>query len=288
VHCVADNPNARSNGAFLTAAYVVLRHGRSAQQAFAPLLGIYPPIAPFRDASYGLSDFTITVLDCLKSLCRALSCNMLHSIRFDSESYTHYSRVENGDWNWLVVDQLIAFSGPMNERRYVIYMGIIIILQKYYFSNTSKAVSKLCQTGVKKLCQILHLNYLLFQYSMFYFYFSCSFQRTCFPRRPHYVDESKNKEMVREGMLGVVREEGYGAANGAARGAANGAGESSAKSAAAAAAVSSGGEGGESKVMLSASDYAHMLGQHGVTEVIRLNDPSTYDSSYFTGEFVLF
>ena len=117
VHCVADNPNARSNGAFLTAAYVVLRHGRSAQQAFAPLLGIYPPIAPFRDASYGLSDFTITVLDCLKSLCRAISCNMLNTMRFDSESYTHYSRVENGDWNWLVVDQLIAFSGPMNERR---------------------------------------------------------------------------------------------------------------------------------------------------------------------------
>jgi cell division cycle 14 len=34
--------------------------------------------------------------------------------------------------------------------------------------------------------------------------------------------------------------------------------------------------------MLSALDYADMLKQHGVTDIVRLNDPGTYDSSIFT------
>ena len=43
--------------------------------------------------------------------------NVLNPTTFDSSSYSHYSRVENGDWHWLVVDKLLACSGPHDQRR---------------------------------------------------------------------------------------------------------------------------------------------------------------------------
>ena len=77
VHVVRNTPHARSNGALLTAAYALLRLRRSPGQAFAPLLGVYPPLAPVRDASYGLCTHTISVLDCLRAIHRACNENIL-------------------------------------------------------------------------------------------------------------------------------------------------------------------------------------------------------------------
>ena len=208
VHCVADTPTARSNGAFLTAAYTVLRLAWSPRQAFAPLLGIYPPIVPFRDASYGLNTYTITVLDCLNTLNRAISQKLLSTTTFDHQSYLHYSRIENGDWNWLVVDKLLAFSGPHNERR------------------------------------------------------------TCMPRKQHYNSE-------------------IGSGGGGRRGGGAHAGEQLENDTTNVGTPNNSENDGNttkqvhSKVMLSAYDYAEMLRQHGVTDVVRLNDATTYDKQIF-------
>ena len=199
VHVVADTPRAKSNGAFLTAAYTVLRLAWSARQAFAPLLGIYPPTVPFRDASYGLCTYTITVLDCLNCLTRAIKTNVLNPTTFDSSSYSHYSRVENGDWHWLVVDKLLACSGPHDQRR------------------------------------------------------------TCVPRKKHYEPPTNKKDgdsnadgtEGTEDVVNVVDD----------------AEDANSKKG--------------TKVMLSASDYAVLLRKHGVTDVVRLNDPTSYDRSTF-------
>jgi cell division cycle 14 len=189
VHCVANNSNAKSSGSLLTAAYTIIKLAWSPRQAFVPLLGIYPPIAPFRDASYGLNNFTITVLDCLKSIYKVIHKNILIPNTFDHESYLFYSRIENGDWNWLIVDKLLAFSGPHDMRR------------------------------------------------------------TCMPRKQHYKGDTNNdKTLNTEGNKKEVGNE----------------------------------EAVTSKIMLSAHDYSDMLKQHGVTDIVRLNDPSTYDSSVFT------
>ena len=200
VHCVANTSTARSNGAFLTAAYTVLKLAWSPRQAFAPLLGIYPPIVPFRDASYGLNNFTVSVLDCLKSLNKSIVHRLLSPSKFDHESYLHYSRIENGDWNWLVVDQLLAFSGPQNNRR------------------------------------------------------------TCMPRKQHYNGSSGSGGGGGGGDAGGETKENTQE---------NGSGNTQKQPHA-------------SKIMLSALDYADMLKQHGVTDIVRLNDPGTYDSSIFT------
>ena len=117
------------------------------------MLGCFPPLSAFRDASYGLCTYTISVLDCLKGLHKAQRCGFLNLQNFDVESYEHYEKIgtyfnsltfvstssacsqinsltqlfgnklqyifvtENGDWNWIIPNKFIAFSGPHDKAR---------------------------------------------------------------------------------------------------------------------------------------------------------------------------
>ena len=208
VHCVhKNNPKARSNGAFLTAAYCVLRLAWSAQQAFAPLLGIYPPIVPFRDASYGLCTYTITVYDCLKSLQKAIKGGLFgNPSMFDSQSYSHYSRVENGDWHWIIKHKLLACSGPHNQRR------------------------------------------------------------TCVPRKKHFNYEAEKGDKKK---IDSIKEEGEKEKDVKTEEDTSGSGSDANKAMKV------------TKVMLSAEDYALLFVEKGISNVVRLNDPTTYDKTIF-------
>lgn len=55
--------------------------------AYRPFLGIYPPFVPFRDASFGLSTFNLTVLDCLRAISKAIQCKFLDFDTFNIEEY---------------------------------------------------------------------------------------------------------------------------------------------------------------------------------------------------------
>ena len=116
-HYTALDPHKRSNGAFLVCCYSLLVLKRSVQQSFLPLLGCFPPLSAFRDASYGLCTYTISVLDCLKGLHKAQRCNFLNLQNFDCESYEHYEKIENGDLNWIIPNKFVAFSGPHDKAR---------------------------------------------------------------------------------------------------------------------------------------------------------------------------
>ena len=92
-HYTALDPHKRANGAFLACSYSLLCLKRSVQQSFLPLLGCFPPLSAFRDASYGLCTYTISVLDCLKGLHKAQRCGFLNLQNFDVESYEHYEKI---------------------------------------------------------------------------------------------------------------------------------------------------------------------------------------------------
>ena len=64
----------------------------SVQQSFLPLLVAFT-LSAFRDASYGLCTYTISVLDCLKGLQAAQRCGFLNLQNFDVESYEHYEKI---------------------------------------------------------------------------------------------------------------------------------------------------------------------------------------------------
>jgi len=113
VHYTTLDSHKRANAAFLISAYSVIYLGKSPEEAFKPLVGGYnPPFVPFRDASFGVSIYTITILDCLKAVEKAHMAGFFDFDDFDYDEYEHYEKVQNGDFNWLVPRKFLAFCGP--------------------------------------------------------------------------------------------------------------------------------------------------------------------------------
>eukprot|EP00945_MAST-04E_sp_MAST-4E-sp1_P003209 g3209.t1 len=48
---------------------------------------------------------------------KAVRCGFFDVGKFDAQSYEHYEKVENGDWNWIIPGKFLAFSGPHDQRR---------------------------------------------------------------------------------------------------------------------------------------------------------------------------
>jgi len=113
VHYTTLDSHKRANAAFLISAYSVIYLDKSPEEAFKPLVGGFnPPFVPFRDASFGVSIYTITILDCLKAVDRAYKAGFFDFDDFDYDEYEHYEKVQNGDFNWLVPEKFLAFCGP--------------------------------------------------------------------------------------------------------------------------------------------------------------------------------
>ena len=92
-------------------AFQVLVLRRSAGEAWQAFSGL-PSFVPFRDASEGPSYHDCTILDCLKSLERALKLNWFSMNSFDLEFYESHDKVETGDMTWIIPGKLLAFSCP--------------------------------------------------------------------------------------------------------------------------------------------------------------------------------
>lgn len=117
-HWTGNHAYLRANAAYLIVAYMVVKLGKTASEACAPLQGISPPLASFRDASYNnLCAYKLTVDDCAKGLSQGLLHGWLDLPRFNIVEYEHYEQVENGDLNWTLPGKFISFAGPHNERR---------------------------------------------------------------------------------------------------------------------------------------------------------------------------
>ena len=113
VHYTTMDSEKRANAAYLIASYAVLYLDMSPEEAFRPLQGgLNPAFLPFRDASYGVAVYTISILDCLKAVKKAHVEGFFDFDDFDYEEYEYYERVQNGDFNWLVPQKFLAFCGP--------------------------------------------------------------------------------------------------------------------------------------------------------------------------------
>ncbi|XP_075249265.1 uncharacterized protein LOC142341866 isoform X2 [Convolutriloba macropyga] len=132
VHYTSHDARKRANAAYLIGAYQIIYLKRTAEEAYRPLVsGNNPSFMPFRDASMARSSYNLTVLDCLHSLSKALANNFFHFQNFDVEEYEHYEKVDNGDFNWILPDKFLAFSGPHNQS--VILDGYPLHAPEVYF-----------------------------------------------------------------------------------------------------------------------------------------------------------
>ncbi len=109
-----DQPHRRTNAAVMAGAYLVLRCGFSADDAYTPFVGMRPAPLAMRDAAFGLCTFTLTLLDCLRGLDAARRQGIFAWETFDIASYEHDEQLSNGDLNWIVPGLFIAFSGPLD------------------------------------------------------------------------------------------------------------------------------------------------------------------------------
>ncbi|XP_052854439.1 dual specificity protein phosphatase CDC14A isoform X2 [Drosophila gunungcola] len=118
VHYTSMNPAKRLNAAYLIGSYAIIYLNKTPQEAYRPLVaGEIPPYTRFCDASYGPSNFKISLLDCLNAVHKGLQAGFFNFNDFDAEEYEQFERVENGDFNWIVPQKFIAFCGPHQKSK---------------------------------------------------------------------------------------------------------------------------------------------------------------------------
>ncbi|KAH8412969.1 hypothetical protein KR009_007235 [Drosophila setifemur] len=118
VHYTSMNPAKRLNAAYLIGSYAIIYLKKSPQEAYRPLVaGEIPAYTRFCDASYGPSNFKISLLDCLNAVHKGLQAGFFSFTDFDAEEYEYFERVENGDFNWIVPQKFIAFCGPHQKSK---------------------------------------------------------------------------------------------------------------------------------------------------------------------------
>jgi len=117
VHYSSSHGHRRSNAVLLACSYSIIRLNRSVPEAYRPFMGIQPPLMPYRDAAFAICTFSISVLDCLKGLKRALDLGHFDMETFDVDKFFHLDRIENGDVSWIIPGKFIAFSGPLARKR---------------------------------------------------------------------------------------------------------------------------------------------------------------------------
>ncbi|KAM5261264.1 dual specificity protein phosphatase CDC14B isoform 17-T18 [Hipposideros larvatus] len=96
VHFTGCDQRKQANAAYLVGCYMVIYLGRTPEEAYRKLMFGDTSYIPFRDAAYGSCNFYITLLDCF------------HAVK---------KKAENGDLNWIIPDQFIAFCGPHSRTR---------------------------------------------------------------------------------------------------------------------------------------------------------------------------
>ncbi|XP_048516491.1 dual specificity protein phosphatase CDC14C isoform X3 [Dendroctonus ponderosae] len=133
VHCTGPDFQKRANAAFLIGSYAIIYLDLEPEKAFEILnQGSQKDYTQFRDASIG-QPYTISLLDCLKAVKKALHFGFFNFESFDFLEYEHYERVENGDFNWIVPNKFIAFCGPQNRSK-LSNIGYPVHSPETYFS----------------------------------------------------------------------------------------------------------------------------------------------------------
>ncbi|KFO22173.1 Dual specificity protein phosphatase CDC14B [Fukomys damarensis] len=95
----------------------VIYLGRTPEEAFGILIFGDTSYIPFRDAAYGSCSFYITLLDCFHAVKKAMQYGFFNFNTFNLDEYEHYEKAENGDLNWIIPDQFLAFCGPHSRSR---------------------------------------------------------------------------------------------------------------------------------------------------------------------------
>jgi cell division cycle 14 len=120
VFCIEDGRRALTNAVFLLGAYMILRNKVSSNDAVQSFDWLEEHmIESYRDATFALPDFGLTLGDCW----RGLECGMLKGWiqhgngslwgEVDLDEYQHLDNPLNADLHQMVPSKFVAFRGPI-------------------------------------------------------------------------------------------------------------------------------------------------------------------------------
>ncbi|KAM8983518.1 dual specificity protein phosphatase CDC14B isoform 4-T9 [Ara ararauna] len=96
IHYTGFDQKKQANAAFLIGSYAIIYLRESPEDVYRLILSGSVSYLPFRDASFGTCSFHLTLLDCFNAINK---------------------RAENGDFNWIIPNKFIAFSGPHSRSK---------------------------------------------------------------------------------------------------------------------------------------------------------------------------
>ncbi|XP_074789162.1 dual specificity protein phosphatase CDC14B isoform X1 [Athene noctua] len=117
IHYTGFDQKKQANAAFLIGSYAIIYLRESPEDVYRLILAGSISYLPFRDASFGTCSFHLTLLDCFYAINKAFQYGFLDFNTFDVNEYEHYERAENGDFNWIIPNKFIAFSGPHSRSK---------------------------------------------------------------------------------------------------------------------------------------------------------------------------
>ncbi|XP_072271101.1 dual specificity protein phosphatase CDC14B isoform X3 [Pyxicephalus adspersus] len=117
VYYTNQDQKKQANAAFLIGSYAIIYLMKHPEETYRILLLGNANYLPFRDASFGTCSFHLSVLDCFHAVHKALQYEFLNFRTFDLVEYQHYERAENGDFNWIIPEKFLAFSGPHQKSK---------------------------------------------------------------------------------------------------------------------------------------------------------------------------
>lgn len=68
------------------------------------------------DENFTQRGFEVTVLDCLRGLGAGINLKWYNPASFDLKSYESLYSVNEGDMNWIIPGQIMAFSSPIGRK----------------------------------------------------------------------------------------------------------------------------------------------------------------------------
>eukprot|EP00286_Rhodomonas_abbreviata_P019521 CAMPEP_0181302998 /NCGR_PEP_ID=MMETSP1101-20121128/8310_1 /TAXON_ID=46948 /ORGANISM="Rhodomonas abbreviata, Strain Caron Lab Isolate" /LENGTH=443 /DNA_ID=CAMNT_0023408515 /DNA_START=139 /DNA_END=1470 /DNA_ORIENTATION=+ len=111
----SSEPDILANTAFLLAAYLIIEHHFSVEEACRPFESFKPnPFPAFRDATFASSTFDLSLRDCCNGVVQALRLGWLDPSSFDIDEYDDGDDPLEGDYHQ-ICPKFLAFKGPLSQ-----------------------------------------------------------------------------------------------------------------------------------------------------------------------------
>lgn len=101
-HLASTDGSKMANSACLMALFMVVILQRTPEEAYNTFTDYQSQFTAFRDASSGDCSYKMSILHCLKGVEKAIELNWYDFKNFDVQEYEYYSKLDNGDLNWII------------------------------------------------------------------------------------------------------------------------------------------------------------------------------------------